>query len=413
MSRQSIHEFENGLTLIVEPMESVQSAAFSFLVPAGSCYESVGQNGTAAILSDLIVRGAGERNSKQLCMTLDNLGLQRAESAGIYHTSFSGAALASQIPAALEIYSDILLRPHLQASQFEAARAGIEQSLTALLDEPRHMLFQELRRRCYPAPWGCPSEGSLNDLPEITIENVRTLFQTAVRPTKSILGIAGRVDPNEMRDLVGQFYGDWKRVADPVIESRGIADAEPHIEHDSAQTHIGLAFSSVPYDHPQYYDAWAATNVLGGGMSSRLFTEVRERRGLCYSIHSSLSSLKDHGRLLCYAGTTSERAQETLDVTLAEFHKLNHGIDVEELERCKARAKSSLVMQQESTTARATSVARDWFHLNRVKSLDEVRQKIDDITVDSVMSFVSEHVNNNFELLTVGPAGLESSWPGN
>ena len=407
MSRQTIHEYDNGLTLIIEPMESVQSAAFSFLVPAGSCYEAANRNGTAAILSDLIVRGAGDRDSKQLSTSLDNLGLQRSESAGIYHIAFSGAALASQLGDALQIYADILQRPHLQASQFEAARAGIEQSLTALLDEPRHLLFQELRRRCYPSPWGLPSEGSLDDLPDITIECVRDLYNLTFRPGGAILGVAGNVDPDAIRLLIEEKFAGWQRIAEPEISVREQESAGNHVSHDSTQTHIGLAFPSVPYSHPQYYDAWAATSVLGGGMSSRLFTEVREKRGLCYSVHTNLSSLRDHGRLLCYAGATTDRAQETLDVTLAEFSRLKSGIENAELERCKARAKSSLVMQQESTTARASSLARDWFHIQRVKSLEEVRAGIDAINVDSVMDFVSEYLTQDFTLLAVGPAELE------
>ena len=172
--------------------------------------------------------------------------------------------------------------------------------------------------------------------------------------------------------------------------------------------HIGIAYDSVSYRDPDYFAAWAAVSVLSGGMSSRLFTEVREKRGLCYSVSASLSSLRDEARVLCYAGTTAERAQETLDVTLAELQRLGEGIEDEELSRCQARAKSSLIMQQESTLARASSVARDWYHLGRVMTLAEVREKIDALTVQNVLDYVHTHPAGQFTLLTIGPHPLET-----
>src|SRR5690606_25044640 len=120
-----------------------------------------------------------------------------------------------------------------------------------------------------------------------------------------------------------------------------------HITTDSNQTHIGLAYDAVPYRDDNYYAAWAAVSVLSGGSSSGLFTEVRERRGLCYSVYATLISLLEEGRVLAYAGTTPERAQETLNVTIDVIRKLADGIEQNELDRCKAGAKSALIMQQE------------------------------------------------------------------
>ena len=146
--------------------------------------------------------------------------------------------------------------------------------------------------------------------------------------------------------------------------------------------------------------------VLSGGMSARLFTEVREKRGLCYSVNASLNSLLREGRVLCYAGTTVERAQETHDVTLGELVRLGDGIQSHELERCKARAKSSLIMQQESTMSRASSIARDWYFLNRVQTLDDIAREIDELTVASVLDYVHQHPARDFTVLTIGPNPL-------
>ncbi|MFQ5732410.1 MAG: M16 family metallopeptidase [Planctomycetaceae bacterium] len=403
----TIHEFTNGLTLVTEAMLDVQSAAFSMLVPGGAIFDPDGGNGTAAILSDLITRGAGDRDSRRLSESLDNLGLQRHESVGSVHLSFSGATVAENLSEALRIYADVIRRPRLPADQFEAARAGVEQSLRAIEDEPRQKIMQRLRRHCYPDPWGRSVDGSLEELPAITADSVRHHYETCLRPNGAILGVAGRIDAAAITDLVGDLFGDWERQPERNVADGPQGESRSHIEHDSTQTHIGLAFPTVVYSDPDYYAAWAAVSLLSGGMSARLFTEVREKRGLCYAISASLHALKEHARVLGYAGTTNERAQHTLDAMLLSILWLANGIADDELKRCKARAKSSLIMQQESTIARAGAVARDWFHLGRVTTLDEVREKIEALTVDSVLAYVHAHPPRELTILTIGPKPLE------
>ncbi len=403
----SIDTLDNGLTLVVEPMRDVRSAAFSFLVPAGSVHEPAGQNGTAAILSDLITRGAGDLDSRQLTSALDNLGLQHNESVGVKHLGFSAATVADRLPQALTLYGDVLRRPHLPADQFEACRDGLEMMLRAMEDEPRQKAMVELRRRCFPTPWSSPTDGDLTDLPSITAAGVREHFSRLAMPNGSILGVAGHVDPEQIRSVVEEAFGDWEPGIEPEVVEGTRGPAIDHIAHESTQTHIGIAYDAVPYRHEDYYAAWAAVGVLSGGMSARLFTEVRERRGLCYAIAAVLNSLPHDGRVLCYAGTTTEHAQETLEVTLGEMTRLGEGIDPGELERCQARAKSSLIMQQESTIARAGSLARDWFHLGRITTLDEVRQKIEALTVETVLEYIQAYPARDFTVLTIGPEPLE------
>ncbi len=147
--------------------------------------------------------------------------------------------------------------------------------------------------------------------------------------------------------------------------------------------------------------------VLSGGMSARLFTEVREKRGLCYSVHASYHTLLDRGAVFCYAGTSAERAQETLDVTMGELVRLRAGIEDHELARLKARIKSALIMQQESSSARSSSLARDWYHLGRARTLDEVGGLIDALTCASINAYLAEHPPRDFTVVTLGPGALE------
>ena len=410
MHEQNIqtYTFENGLTLVVEPMQAVRSAAFSLLVPAGSVFDGVGKNGTAAILCDLVTRGAGPRDSRQLSADLDNLGVQRSENVGCSHVGFSGATIAENLCDALSLYADIVQRPSLEEDEFFAAKAGVEQSLRSLEDEPRQKVIVELRRRCYETPWSWPNDGDLKDLEAIDSNAVRVHHETYFRPNGAILGVAGKVDVDELRTAAEELFGSWSAKPEPRFETGPRGPRLDQISHDSTQMHIGIAYKAVPYGDPDYYAAWAAVSVLSGGMSSRLFTEVRERRGLCYAVYATLSSLPHDGRVLCYAGTTVERAQETLDVTVGELSRLGDGISDEELVRCKARAKSALIMQQESTMSRASSISRDWYFLGRVRTLSEVHEKIDSLTVPGVLDYVHRYPAGEFTILTIGPNPLQA-----
>lgn len=410
MGKQLIqtHQFSNGLTLVMESMQNVQSTAFSILVPAGSIYDQTDRHGTASILSDLITRGAGPYDSQQLSCALDDLGVQRHEGASSAHITFSGATLADNLAPTLKIYSEILKAPHLPENQFDASRAGAEQALLSTEDDPRQKALVELKRRSFPAPWGLPSDGDLASLPEISIQDVNQHYQTCFHPNEMIIGIAGKIDFDEIQQLIDDIFGSW--------ESSGISEEPAMVfddeklfftEQETTQTHLGIAYDAVPYGHPDYYASWAAVGILSGGMSSRLFTEVREKRGLCYTVSASLTGMPGLGRVLCYAGTTSERAQETLDVTIQELIKLGEGIEVSELERCKARAKSSLIMQQESTSSRASSIARDWFYLKRITTLDEISEEIQKLTTERVLNYIHAYPASNFTVLTIGPKPLE------
>lgn len=398
---------DNGLVVVVEPMDDVQSVAFSFLTPAGSAFDPPGKNAAASVLCEMLPRGAGSRDSRELSGALDDLGVQRDEGVGPDQLSLSGAMIADNLAPTLRLYRDLLREPHLPESEFEPAVAGVAQTIRGNEDEPRYKVVTELRARCFETPWGLPTDGTLAGLEALTHADVVAQQRSCFRPNGTILGIAGAVDVGRVLDLVADLFGDWAAVAEPTFETGPRGTKRDHLEHDSTQTHIGIAYDAVPYNHPDYYAAWAAVGVLSGGMSARLFSEVREKRGLCYAVSASLSSLRHAGEVLCYAGTTNERAQQTLDVTLAELRRLGEGIGEDELDRCKAGAKSALIMQQESTRARAGSLARDWYHLGRVRPIAEVRREIESLTTARVLDYVHAHPADDVTILTLGPKSLE------
>lgn len=408
MQEQSIHTYElaNGLTLLVEEMRHVQSAAFALLTPAGTIYEPYGENGAAAAALDLITRGAGERNSRELSAALDFLGVQANDHVGWNFLTFSGATLAENLLPALPIYADLVQRPLLPEDQMPAVMNSAVQSLLSIEDEPQRKVFVELRSLCYDDPWGRSSDGKLADLENLSYESLVKFSRTNLRPNGSLIGVAGNVNADEVKEQVERHFGNWAPRPEPEIVRRPCTGGVHHLPHDSSQTHIGIAYDSVPYDSPDYLTAWAAVSILSGGSSSRLFTEVREKRGLCYSVYATLNTLLTEGRVFAYAGTTTERAQETLDVMLEEIRKLSQGIDQAELKRCQARAKSSLIMQQESTASRAGAIARDWFHLKRVKTLDEIHAQVESLSVEQIVDYLNRQLAPKFTILTIGAEPL-------
>jgi predicted Zn-dependent peptidase len=403
------HTYPNGLVLVAEPIDALQSAAFTFLAPAGCVYDPANRGGLSSFTCEMVLRGAGERDSRQFILDLDNLGVERAEGVATSHVSYSGATVAENLPKTLAIYADLLRRPHLPADQMEASRLAMLQELRAVEDEPAQKVMIELRGRHYPEPWGRSAQGDQASLEATTIDDIRPHFQRYYRPNGTILGVAGRVDWERLKDSVGEMLGDWPAGAEETIEEKPCRTRYLHLPHDSQQTQIGIAYASVPYRHPDYFQAWGSVGVLSGGMSARLFTEVRERRGLCYSVYATQHTLWHRGAVFCYAGTGADRAQETLDVTLGELRRLAKGIEESELDRLKARIKSALIMQQESSSARSSSLARDWYHLGRARTLDEVGQLIDGLTSRSINAYLAEHPPGDFTVVTLGSRELEVS----
>src|SRR5437763_13138839 len=220
------------------------------------------------------------------------------------------------------------------------------------------------------------------------------------------MSVAGNIDWAPLRDQVGRLFGDWKAGAEQSLKMGSPPEKRAHLTKETTQTQIGIAYPSVPIGPDDYYSALGAVNVLRGGMSARLFTEVREKRGLCYAVWASYQTFKDRASVICYAGTTNERAQETLDVTLGELKRLEQGIELEEVERVQAGLKSSLIMQEESTSARAGTLASDWYYLGRVRSFDEIQGAINSLTPDGIVAHLRRHPPRDFTIVTLGPKPL-------
>jgi predicted Zn-dependent peptidase len=398
---------DNGIVLLGEELPDLESVAVAFHAPAGGIHDGEGRCGLASLTSEMMLRGAGDRDSRQLVEDLAMAGINWSNAVSTTHATYFGAMVAKRLPEAVSIYADILRRPQLPADQFESGRQVVLQDLAGTDDDPSHRTLLALKKLVFPAPWGLPSEGLTADVEQLTPEVVEAFASTHVRPDGMIVAAAGRLDWPDFVKRMEAAFADWEP-GTPVTVGQGERGGRwQHVEHDSQQTHIAIAWSAPPYRSDESYEATAALSVLGGGTSSRFFTEVRERRGLCYSVSAGYHTQRDFASAICYAGTSSDRAQQTLDVMLEEIERLPGSITEDELMRVKARAKSGLVMQQESSSARAGGIARQWYHLGRVRSLADELKRLDQLSVSSVRGWLESHPPTDLSIVSLGRHPLE------
>ncbi len=303
------HRFDNGLVLVAEPMDWLESAAFSLLVPAGCCWDPADRLGLANLTCEMAQRGCGSRDSRQFVSDLELLGADTSASVSTVHCSYGGAMPAESLLPTLSIYSDVVRRPHLPPDQLDDARLVCIQEIRSIEDDLAQKTFQELRQLHYGDPFGRSAPGVIEAVESVSQDDVARFFAECYGPGGSILSVAGRFDWPRLLEHVGQLLADWQAGNWPELVDSPSVERVRHLRQESSQTHLGISYPSVPYGHPDYYEARAAVGVLSDGMSSRLFTEVRENRGLCYAVQASCHSLRGRGSVLCYAGTTTERGK--------------------------------------------------------------------------------------------------------
>jgi len=401
-------QLPNGLWLLGQKMEQVSSAAMTLIVPAGASHDPPGLSGAASIVCEWSTRGAGERNTRELNDALDGLGCQRNETVRSDHIIFSTAQLSRNLDDVLGIYADILRRPRLEDATFEPSRALVGQDLESLEDEPAHKCTLMLRERFYPRPLGANVYGTSETLAAATPEALREHYGLRFSPKGTILAVAGDIDWPAICDRAEKLFGDWEPTgaAGPVIEP-ALGGIE-HIAKDSAQAHIGLAHATVPLSDEQYYAARLAGMVLSGGAAARLHTELREKRGLVYHVSASYNSLKNCAGVFAYAASRPELAQQTFDMTISEMRRLADGIEPDEITRARTQLKTALIMQGESTGARAHALASDWYHLGRLRSLAELSGAIDTTTAADVIDHLRAHPARDFTVLVIGPEPVDT-----
>jgi predicted Zn-dependent peptidase len=401
--RHDIHTLKNGMVILGEPMEAVESVAFGFMLPAGAARLPDGCRGASNVIADWIFRGAGDKNSRQLNDAIDSLGLVRSRSVGSSHIAIGAALESGNLAEALDLYADILLKPSLKENQFELAKQLAIEEVMSLDDDPRHKVMLKLREQFYPSPLGRNTVGDIEELKALAAQISKQIIEDKFNLSQTIFSVAGKYDFDAVCGQLEKLFDSELQGGDESVNLVPGSEKYTHIDNDGAQVHIGLMTETVKPTDEDYYNARVAISVLSGGMSARLFTEVREKRGLCYAIGARYHGLKEAAGVMCYAGTTPDKAQQTLDCIIGEFNRLGEGISEEEIDRAKVGLKSSLILQSESSGSRAGAISSDHYILGRVRSLDEIKDKIEATSVDSVLAFLRANSFGEFTVVTIGP----------
>ena len=401
------HTLGNGMVVLGEPMEAVESAAFSIMIPAGAARLPDGCCGAGGVILDWIFRGAGKYSSRQLSDALDGLGVHRNGTVGTSYITLGAALEASNLSRALELYADIICNAHLKDDQFDLARSLTMEEVKSLDDDPRQKVMLNLREQFFAHPLGRSTVGVLSELEKLDADQVRSLVRDHFDISNTIFSVAGKYDFDAVCTQLEDSFGLCNTGSAQEIILGSSGSKYTHLPNNGAQVHIGLVTPTITPDHPDYYAMRVAIGILSGGMSSRLFNEVREKRGLCYAVGARYHGLKQAAGILCYAGTTPDKAQETARVIIEQFKGLSSDLTEQELHRAQVGLKSSLIMQSESSSSRAGSLGGDFYMYGRVRSLDEIKKGIDDVTIDSIKSFINANEFNDFTAVTIGPESIE------
>lgn len=405
------HTLACGLTVITEHIPSVESAAAHFLIPAGIGHEPESRLGLTSVLSEMLLRGTHHRSSRQLADAFDRLGMLRNISAGSQFITLTSSFLGVDAPDCLGLLAELILRPRFERASLEPARALALQSLASLADNPQERAALILASRHNPRPLDRSPFGSEEGLRALTIEDLSAFWLKHCRPRGSILAIAGNFDIAATLKRLDRELAPWIGEASlPALSSPRHRGTYLHQPDDGSQVQIYLAHESPAETSPDAPLERMTNAVLDAGSSSRLFTEVREKRGLCYSIHAMYATDKRFGRTVVYVGTTPERASESITVVLAELKKLTGpeaSVSAEEIARAKIGAKRRIVESGESTSARAASLASDYHRLGKSRTLDELASESAKITLDELNSYVKRRAITEQTIVSLGPTELK------
>jgi predicted Zn-dependent peptidase len=398
-----------GMPLIAEPIAGARSAAISWLIPAGTATEPADRGGMSAMWAELILRGAGTLRSRDLANALDRLGLSRSTDVGSYHVRLAATTLGTRLLDALAVLADMVRRPRFDDDAIEPTRNLCVQAVESLRDDPHERAAIAARDRHLPAPFNRPHVGNLDGLRAVTRAELVDGWSRRAVPEGSIVSVAGAVDPAAVARRLNELLRDWTGTYAPPAFGGTPRRGYGHEPDQTNQVQIILMHDAPAERETSSRLEKMVAAVLSGGMSGRLFSEVREKRGLCYSVSAGYTSGKEFGAVAAYVGTTPERAQQSLDVLRAELERINTPegrITSEELSRAVIGMKSRLVFSGESTAARAGALAHDYHRLGRARSLDELEVEIDGVTLAKLNQYLGTRRLGSLTIQTLGPSAL-------
>lgn len=379
-----ITRLENGVTVITDAMPHLATASLGIWAGVGARDELSDEHGISHLLEHMAFKGTRRRSARAIAEEIEAVGGDINAATSVEHTSYNARVLAEDVPLALDVLADILTEPAFDPEELEREHNVIVQEIGAALDTPDDLVFDLFQERAFPnQPIGRSILGTPATVRSFGADKLRTYLGRNYRAPKLIVSAAGAVEHEqvvaEAQRLLGGIAGDDKPVPQVGVYEGG---TEIGGGRELEQAHLLIGLEGVSYRDPAIHALQVFTNVLGGGMSSRLFQEVREARGLCYAVYSFHWGYADTGLFGVYAGTDGGDVGELVDVVIDQIEETVESMTAVELARSKAQAKVGLLTALESSGARADQLARQMLAFGRPIPLEEIVAKLEAVTLE-------------------------------
>lgn len=401
---------KNGLKVVTERVDTVQSVSVGVFVGAGARHENTQNNGVAHFLEHMAFKGTERRSALDIAKETENVGAFMNAYTSRESTVYYLKVMKENTELAVDILGDILLNSTFVQEEMERERGVILQEFGMMQDTPDDMVFEHLQKTFYPdQPIGRHILGTKDTITNMSRDDLQQFINANYTSKNMIIAASGAIDHKELVNLVEQHFANIN-VGDATTEMKKatynggkIVDTKSDLE----QVHIALGWQAINYFDDDYYAAHLWNTALGGGMSSRLFQEIREKRGLVYSVFSFLSNYVDDGNFGVYAGTSAKDVPELMTVMRDELQKASEEMTEEELLRAKAQLKAGLIMSHESTDSRMSQIARNQMVYGRYIPLEESIQKIESVEIKDCLRAAKTMLNGKEGLAAVGPISEE------
>lgn len=395
----------NGLTVVSETMPRVETVSVGAYIGVGTRHEAPEVNGVSHFLEHMAFKGTARRDAAAISREIENVGGHLNAYTAREQTAFYAKVLKEDTALAVDIIGDILTHSTFAPEEIERERGVILQEIGQANDTPDDIVFDHFQETAYPAQaMGRPVLGTEETVKAMSREALTGYMGGHYGAGSMIVAGAGALEHDALLDLVRGHFADLPQVGAQVPEGARYAGGEFREGRDLDQVHIVLGFPSVQHGDRLHYPTQLLSALLGGGMSSRLFQEIREKRGLVYSIYSFASPFRDGGLFQIYAGTGEKEAAELMPVTIEALRAVQQDVTEEELARAKAQLRASLLMSLESTGSRCEQLARQLQIFGRVIPAEETKARIAAVTVEQVQEAAAQMFSAAPTLATMGPA---------
>ncbi|SHJ14130.1 M16 family metallopeptidase [Wenxinia saemankumensis] len=402
-----LHTLPNGLRIATEDMPGLKSASIGIWVTAGGRHERPEENGIAHFLEHMAFKGTKTRSALAIAEAIEDVGGYINAYTSREMTAYYARVLGEDVGLALEVIADILLNPRFSPEEIEVERGVILQEIGQALDTPDDIIFDWLQEVAYPdQALGRTILGPAERVGAFDRAALADFVAEHYGPERMILSAAGAVDHDEICRAAERLFGHLERRGErKPFEPARFAGGERRVDKGLEQVHFAMAFEGPHYRSDDIYSAQVWATAMGGGMSSRLFQEVRENRGLCYTIFAQAGAYEDTGLVTIYAGTSAAEIAPLSDLTMAEIRRSADDMSLAEIDRARAQMKAGMLMGLESPSHRAERLARMIAIWGRVPDLDEVVGRIDAVSVEDVRAFGARLAGEGRLALTLyGPA---------